>query len=118
MSRVALPVLRDTFAMSADVVAWTAIAFTLPYMILAPVYGRLSDGVGRRRLILAGIAIFSAGSAMALFATNLTWLMSWAGGAGVRHRRDDATGHGLNRHHLFAMENEARRSAPGVRSVH
>lgn len=75
MSRVALPVLRDTFAMSADVVAWTSSAFTLPYMILMPVYGRLSDGVGRRRLILAGIAIFSVGSAMAFFATNLTWLM-------------------------------------------
>ena len=75
MSRVALPVLRDTFSMSADVVAWTSSAFTLPYMILMPVYGRLSDGVGRRRLILAGIAIFSAGSAMTLFATNLTWLM-------------------------------------------
>ena len=75
MSRVALPVLRDTFGMSADVVAWTSSAFTLPYMILMPVYGRLSDGVGRRRLILAGIAIFTAGSAMALFATNLTWLM-------------------------------------------
>lgn len=75
MSRVALPVLRDTFAMSADLVAWTSSAFTLPYMILMPVYGRLSDGVGRRRLILAGIAIFSAGSAMTLFASNLTWLM-------------------------------------------
>lgn len=75
MSRVALPVLRDTFAMSADVVAWTSSAFTLPYMILMPVYGRLSDGVGRRRLILAGIAIFSVGSAMTFFATNLTWFM-------------------------------------------
>lgn len=75
MSRVALPVLRDTFAMSADVVAWTSSAFILPYMILMPVYGRLSDGVGRRRLILAGIAIFSVGSAMAFFATNLAWLM-------------------------------------------
>ena len=75
MSHVALPLLRYTFAMSADVVAWTSSAFTLPYMILMPVYGRLSDGVGRRRLILAGIAIFSIGSAMALFASNLAWLM-------------------------------------------
>ena len=76
MSRVALPMLRDTFAMSADVVAWTSSAFTLPYMILMPVYGRLSDGVGRRRLILAGIAIFSVGSAMTVFATDLAWLMT------------------------------------------
>lgn len=27
-------------------------------MILMPVYGRLSDGVGRRRLLLAGMLIF------------------------------------------------------------
>ena len=76
MSRVALPVLRDTFAMSADVVAWISSAFALPFMILMPVYGRLSDGVGRRRLILAGIAIFLLGSAMSLLAQNLVWLMA------------------------------------------
>lgn len=75
MSRVALPVIRDVFAISADMTAWVDTAFTLPFMVLMPVYGRLSDGVGRRRLIMAGILIFTIGSAMTLAATSLVWIM-------------------------------------------
>jgi EmrB/QacA subfamily drug resistance transporter len=75
MSRVALPVIRDHFQLQADMAAWIATAFMLPFMILMPVYGRLSDGLGKRRLILAGIAIFSIGTAMATFASDLPWLM-------------------------------------------
>ena len=52
MSKVALPVLRDHFEIEADMTAWVATAFSLPFMILTPVYGRLSDGLGKRGLIL------------------------------------------------------------------
>lgn len=88
MSRVALPVLRDQFAIAADTTAWINTAFTLPFMILMPVYGRLSDGVGKRRLILAGLVIFSGGTAITLLSTNLAWLMvgravQGLGGAGM-----------------------------------
>ncbi|RME54472.1 MAG: MFS transporter [Caldilineae bacterium] len=75
MSRVALPILRDEFLLPADVVAWVSTAFTLPFMILMPVYGRLSDSVGRRRLLLAGILIFSLGTGVTVFASDLAWLM-------------------------------------------
>lgn len=75
MSRVALPVLRDQFMIAADTTAWINTAFTLPFMILMPVYGRLSDGVGKRRLILAGLVIFSLGTSITLLSANLAWLM-------------------------------------------
>lgn len=75
MSRVALPIIRDDFQIPADTTAWIATAFTLPFMILMPVYGRLSDGVGRRRLLLAGIVIFAVGTAMTVTATELAGLM-------------------------------------------
>lgn len=75
MSRVALPIIRDDFQIPADTTAWIATAFTLPFMILMPVYGRLSDGVGRRRLLLAGIVIFAIGTSMTVTATGLSWLM-------------------------------------------
>jgi MFS family permease len=71
MSRVALPMVRDHFALGADTTAWIDVAFTLPFMILMPVYGRLSDGLGPRRLILLGIAIFSVGTLIILTATGL-----------------------------------------------
>ncbi len=76
MSRVALPMIRDDFQIQADMTAWVAAIFTLPFMILMPVYGRLGGGVDKRRLILAGIFIFSIGTLIALFSTNLTWLMA------------------------------------------
>lgn len=75
MIRVALPVIRTDFGIQADMTAWVDTAFTLPFMILMPVYGRLSDGVGRRRLILAGIIIYTLGTAVTVVATSLTWIM-------------------------------------------
>jgi MFS family permease len=75
MSNIALPIIRDDFQIQADMTAWVATVFTLPFMILMPVYGRLSDGVGKRRLILAGVTIFSTGTAITLVAPGLAWLM-------------------------------------------
>src|SRR5690606_16420741 len=76
VSNVALPAIRDEFAIQADLTAWITTVFTLPFMVLMPVYGRLSDGVGKRRLILAGIVIFAIGTATTLVATDLAWLMA------------------------------------------
>lgn len=76
MSRVALPIVRHDFQIAADMTAWVDSVFTLPFMFLMPVYGRLSDAVGRRRLILAGIVIFAIGTAMTALAPNLAWLMT------------------------------------------
>ena len=76
MSRVALPVIRDEFQIRADLTAWVAAAFTLPFMILMPVYGRLSDGVDKRRLILVGITIFAVGTYITVVATDLGRLMT------------------------------------------
>ena len=75
MSRVALPVIRDTFEISAEMTAWVSTSYTLPFLILMPVYGRLSNGVGRRRLLLAGMFIFAIGSAITISTTELAWLM-------------------------------------------
>lgn len=75
MSRVALPTIRDAFSISADMTAWVSTSYTLPFMILMPVYGRLSDGVGRRRLLLAGMLIFTLGTAITVSTTELAWLM-------------------------------------------
>ena len=74
MSRVALPIIRDDFALQADVAAWVDVSFSLPFMLLMPVYGRLGDGLGPRLLLIIGIALFTLGSATVMAATDLTWL--------------------------------------------
>ena len=76
MSRVALPVIRDDFGIPADLTAWVLAAFMLPFVVLMPIYGRLSDGVDRRLLILLGTVIFGIGSAMTFMAPDMRWLMA------------------------------------------
>lgn len=71
MFGVALPTIRDEFGMTADVAAWLTIAFSLPFMMLMPLYGRLSDELGRSRLLITGILIFGLGSLLAFAANDL-----------------------------------------------
>ena len=72
---VSLPIIRDDFGIAADSAAWIATAFTLPFMMLMPVYGRISDSLSRRRLLIMGICIFIVGSLLATFSTSLASLM-------------------------------------------
>ena len=72
---VALPIIRDNFHLQADVTAWVVTSFTLPLVILMPVYGRLSDAVGRRRLLLTGITICWAGTIVVIGANGLMGLV-------------------------------------------
>ena len=76
MSRVALPIMRDDFGIPADLTAWILAAFMLPFVVLMPIYGRLSDGVDRRLLILAGTVIFGIGSTMTFLAPSIGWIMA------------------------------------------
>ena len=75
MMRVALPALRDYFQIDVDLVAWIVTAYTLPYVVFMPLFGRLGDDLGRRRLLLLGMSIFLMGTVMGLLAPNLAWLM-------------------------------------------
>ncbi len=72
---VALPTIRDDFAISADVSAWVVTAYLLPYVMLMPLYGRLGDGLGKRRLLLLGLIVFLVGTAIGLLAPTLGLLM-------------------------------------------
>jgi EmrB/QacA subfamily drug resistance transporter len=55
--------------------AWAFTAFILTSTISLPVFGRLSDSYGRRRLMLLGIVVFSAASAAAGFADTMLQLV-------------------------------------------
>ncbi len=75
MFSVSLPIIRDDFQIPADSAAWIATSFSLPFMILMPVYGRLSDGLGKRRLLLWSISIFTIGSFIAFSSTSMRGLI-------------------------------------------
>lgn len=75
MSRVALPIVRDEFALTADIAAWIDVGFTLPFMLFMPIIGRLGDALGPRRLLLAGIAFFALGTCLVLMAEDMSQLL-------------------------------------------
>lgn len=69
---VALPTIRSYFGLDADLAAWAAMIYSLPFMTLMPLYGRLGDGLGKRRLLLMGMVIFLCGTLLVFTAQSFT----------------------------------------------
>lgn len=57
--------------------AWTFSAFILAQTAALPLFGRLSDLYGQRRLFLAGLAIFMAGSALCGLSRTMEQLIAF-----------------------------------------
>jgi EmrB/QacA subfamily drug resistance transporter len=76
MVRVALPTIRARFAIAADVTAWLDTAYQLAYLSLIPLYGRLADLAGKRRLFLSGLGVFFAGTVLMVLAPGLGLLFA------------------------------------------
>ena len=74
IANVALPTLAKTFAASFQAVQWVVIAYLLAITTMIVSVGRLGDIIGRRRLLLAGIVLFTAASALSGVAPTL-WLL-------------------------------------------
>lgn len=75
MFGVALPDIRDSFGIEADTAAWLVSAYSLPFVVFMPFYGRLGDGLGKRRLFTIGILIFFIGTLFCLTANNMILLI-------------------------------------------
>ncbi|HYG88779.1 MAG TPA: MFS transporter [Azospirillum sp.] len=74
VANVALPTLAEAFGASFQQVQWVVVAYLLAITTLIVGVGRLGDRVGRRRLLLAGLALFTAASALCGAAPTL-WLL-------------------------------------------
>ncbi|MGW1372836.1 MFS transporter [Streptomyces sp. NPDC002446] len=65
---VALPVLGRDLGMDQADLQWAVTAFALPSGGFLLLFGRIADLVGRRRLFLTGLAVFTAASVLAALA--------------------------------------------------
>lgn len=74
IANVALPTLAQTFNASFQEVQWVVLAYLLAITTLIVSVGRLGDIIGRRRLLLAGIFLFTTASALSGVAPTL-WLL-------------------------------------------
>src|SRR2546427_2225262 len=59
--------------------SWVASIFLLTSTIAMPLYGRLSDVLGRKRVLLSAIAIFSVGSLLASLSHTMLELIIFRG---------------------------------------
>ncbi len=76
IANVALPTLAQAFDATFQQVQWVVLAYLLAITTLIVSVGRLGDIFGRRRLLLGGIALFTAASVLCAAAPTLGWLLA------------------------------------------
>ncbi len=72
----ALPSIRAHLHASLEGLQWTVNAYTLTFAVLLLTGAALGDRYGRRRLFVAGLGLFTAGSAAAALAPGIGWLIA------------------------------------------
>jgi EmrB/QacA subfamily drug resistance transporter len=76
IANVALPTLAQVFTASLQEVQWIVLAYLLASTTLIVSVGRLGDLIGRRRLLLAGIGLFTVASLLCGAAPTLGLLIA------------------------------------------
>ncbi|WP_339538746.1 MFS transporter [Pseudomonas sp. RA_15y_Pfl2_54] len=75
IANAGLPTLAAAFDATFQQVQWIVLAYLLAITTLIVSVGRLGDGIGRRRLLLIGIGIFTSASLCCALAPGLGWLI-------------------------------------------
>jgi EmrB/QacA subfamily drug resistance transporter len=76
IANVGLPTLAHAFGASFQQVQWVVLAYLLAITTLIVSVGRFGDLIGRRRLLLAGIALFTVASGLSGAAPSLSMLIA------------------------------------------
>jgi len=69
----ALPAIASDLG-DVERLSWVVVSYLIANTIAAPVYGRLGDSFGRRRMMLAALALFIAGSVLCALAPSIEFL--------------------------------------------
>ena len=80
---VALPSIQRELHVSPETLAWTVNAYVVPFAALILLGGKLGDRFGRRRLFVAGLAIFTAASAGCALSSSAGMLVAFRATQGV-----------------------------------
>lgn len=74
---VALPTLTQAFGISPQAAQWAVISYVLATTTLIVGAGRMADLVGRKRLLLIGLAVFTVAASACASASGLGWLVGF-----------------------------------------
>ncbi len=83
IANAALPALAQAFAASFQAVQWIVLAYLLAITCAIVIAGQLGDTIGRRRLLLAGVALFTGSSLLCGLAPTLPLLIAARGLQGL-----------------------------------
>ena len=72
---LALPKIINDFGITISAAGWIATAYILANAIFVPIWGKLGDTIGRKKVYILGFTIFIFGSVLAGLAWNLTSLI-------------------------------------------
>jgi EmrB/QacA subfamily drug resistance transporter len=71
----ALPAIARSLG-EVERLSWVVVSYLVANMIAAPVYGRLADAFGRRKLMLTALAVFIAASLLCAISTTMLMLVA------------------------------------------
>lgn len=69
---LALPKMINDFGITITAAGWIATAYILANAVFVPIWGKLGDTIGRKRVYLIGFIVFIIGSVLAGLAWNLS----------------------------------------------
>ena len=72
----ALPVIRQALHTGLEGLEWTVNAYTMTFAVLLLTGAALGDRFGRRRLLIIGVTVFTAGSAASALAPSIGVLIA------------------------------------------
>ncbi|MBJ7520062.1 MAG: MFS transporter [Solirubrobacteraceae bacterium] len=73
---VALPTIQDDLGFTSSNLAWVVNAYMIAFGGLLLFAGRMGDLIGRRKMFLSGLALFSAASLLCGLASSQEWLVA------------------------------------------
>src|SRR3954447_9062925 len=83
IANVALPHMQASLSATQDSINWVLTSYIVASAIALPISGWLADKVGRKRLLLISVALFTAASALCATATSLTEMVLFRALQGV-----------------------------------
>jgi EmrB/QacA subfamily drug resistance transporter len=83
VTNVALPAIGKSFGGGAADLQWTINAYMLPLSALLLLGGAAGDHFGRKRMLVAGVALFALASLLCAAAPSLGWLQAARGLQGI-----------------------------------
>ena len=73
---LSIPNLEADFQVGATLIGWVVTAYTLSVAALSVPFGKVADAAGRRKILLAGISLFSVFTLACAFAVNIWMLLA------------------------------------------